>query len=190
MLKPTPLKSKTDDAAAGSDSRSEVTLRSLFEAEESNLLRFAFSLTGRRAVAEEIVQDAFLKLHARWKDVDSPRAWLVQAVRNQAITYLRKIKRESLRDERDGDVLEVIDWESIPERWIEQMEMTAALRQIVAELPDQDQELIRLKYFEGRKYREIAELTGLSIGNVGYRLHHLMQRLADDLRPFGIDNPS
>lgn len=190
MLKPTPLKSKSDVAAEETAGETAVTLRSLFESEESNLLRYAFSLTGRRAIAEEIVQDVFLKLHAHWSDVDSPRAWLIQAVRNQAITHLRKSKREILQDDQDASKFHDETSSPLPETLIERMELTAVLRQLVGQLSSQDRELIRLKYFEGRKYREISEATGLTIGNVGFRLHHIMQKLADQLRPFGIDDPS
>ncbi len=44
-----------------------------------------------------------------------------------------------------------------------------------------------MKYFEELKYAEISERTGLSIGNVGYRLHHILKRLADKLRKLGIE---
>ena len=66
----------------------QETLRSLFESEETPLLRYAFSLVRRRAVAEEIVQDAFLQLHIKWKDVGSPRAWLYRTVRNKVFNYM------------------------------------------------------------------------------------------------------
>jgi RNA polymerase sigma-70 factor (ECF subfamily) len=46
-----------------------------------------------------------------------------------------------------------------------------------------DQQLVRLKYFEGLKYREISERTGLTVSNVGFRLHTIMQTLAKGLQP-------
>ena len=74
------------------------TLQELFDAEESPLLRYAFSLTGRRAVAEEIVQEVFLQLHTHWDDVDAPTAWLFSSVRNRALKHIRDNKREVLND--------------------------------------------------------------------------------------------
>src|SRR5436190_1582456 len=47
--------------------------------------------------------------------------------------------------------------------------------------------LIKLKYNEDLKYQEISNRTGLSVGNVGYKLHHLLKGLADALRHAGID---
>ncbi len=53
-----------------------------------------------------------------------------------------------------------------------------------------DRQLIHLKYFEDLKYRDISEQTGLTISNVGYRLHHILKRLASKLRPLGADEDS
>ena len=48
------------------------SIEALFDAEESPLLRYAHGMVARREVAEEIVQDAFLKLYKHWKDIESP----------------------------------------------------------------------------------------------------------------------
>ena len=53
-----------------------MTLTALFEAEEGPLLQFAYGLVGRRSVAEELVQEACLRLHPLWAEVENPRAWL------------------------------------------------------------------------------------------------------------------
>lgn len=187
MLQPTPLKSTTE-IKKGVSSSDGITLRSLFDHEESNLLRFAFSIAGRREVAEEIVQDVFLQLHARWNEVDSPRAWLYQSVRNAAFNYLRKAKREVLQsdDEQATQSVEVKD--QPPDVVLEHMETTNALKRLLEKLSETDQQLVRLKYFEGLKYREISERTGLTVSNVGYRLHQIMQTLASGLQPMGRDD--
>ena len=70
------------------------------------------------------------------------------------------------------------------------MEATGALRQIIEQLEETDRRLIRLRYFEGLRYREISVQTGLSVGNVGYRLHHILKEMAARLRPLGIDTIS
>ena len=71
------------------------TLRQVFEVEESPLLRFAHGLTGRRETAEDLVQEAFLRLHAHWEEVAHPKAWLYRSVRNLALNHIRDHKRES-----------------------------------------------------------------------------------------------
>lgn len=190
MLKTTPEVNLTESPEEGSP-----TLRTLFESEESNLLRFAFSLTGRRAVAEEIVQEIFLQLHARWAEVNDPRAWLFRSVRNQAFHYLRKSRRETL----EGDVGQaaggLVDslgrpsYES-PDELMAHMETVAELRQLVSDLPEKDRRLVQLKYYEGLKYRDISQRTGLTISNVGFRLHQVIQKLAAGLLPRGSEEES
>lgn len=171
---------------------SQLTLQSLFESEETPLLHYAFSLVRRRAVAEEIVQEVFLQLHERWKDVDAPRAWLYRSVRNRAFNHLRDHQREVLGEAAEtGDKTPAVASEDDPpEAAIAHMEALSALRQFVEELDQDDQELVELKYFNDLKYRDISQKTGLNIGNVGYRLHHILKGLAARLRLLGFGDES
>ena len=181
MLKPTPRVNRSDAQGV-----SDLTLRTLFDAEETPLLRYALSITGRRAVAEEIVQEVFLQLHARWHEVDSPRAWLFRTVRNRSYSHVRDNKREVLSgDERDATSAGTED--EPPDVMILRTEAMDALRRLMNDLDETDRDLVKLKYFDDLKYRDISEKTGLSVGNVGYRLHHILKELAAKLRPLGID---
>lgn len=186
-------------SVGGSGGADGVTLRSLFEAEEASLLRYAWSLTGRRAVAEELVQEIFLQLHAKWGEVQAPRAWLYRCLRNRALNHLRQCKRETLDSDRrqansqiEGEELMgctnlTESTAETPDQVMARVEMSVMLRQQLDNLSEDDQQLIRLKYFDDLKYREISQQTGLSIGNVGFRLHKIMQQLASGMRPLGID---
>ncbi|WP_338687019.1 sigma-70 family RNA polymerase sigma factor [Haloferula helveola] len=158
------------------------TLRGIFEAEEGPLLRFAYGILGRREVAEDIVQDAFVRLHEHWDEVANPRAWLFRTVRNLSLNHLRDHKRERVTDEPP-------EWDNTggPEQQLARMEAMGAVRLLLAELPDEEQALIRLKYHEGLKYEQISTRTGLSVGNVGYKLHHLLKGLSMSLRRMGIE---
>ncbi len=184
MLQPTPRVQPF-----GVESGREPNLMALFDSEETPLLRYAFSLTGRRAVAEEIVQEVFLQLHKHWDDVEAPRAWLFRSVRNQSYNYLRNNRREVLGcEERDQMLPNARDQNA--EDLLLRMEATGVLRQILEELDEPDRQLVKLKYFDNLKYRDISEKTGLSISNVGYRLHHILKELGKKLHPLGFDEKS
>ncbi len=160
------------------------TLRQVFETEESPLLRFAHGLVGQRETAEDLVQEAFLKLHAHWEDVTNPRAWLFRSIRNLALNHIRDHKRETSIDSSH-------DWQSDhpdPEQNLGHLETLGTLQLLVAELDPADRQLIALKYHDNLKYDQISERTGLSIGNVGYKLHHALKNLADSLRRLGIES--
>jgi RNA polymerase sigma-70 factor (ECF subfamily) len=183
MLKPTPRVKPS-----GAQDVSELTVRTLFDTEETPLLRYAFALIGRRAVAEEIVQEVFLQLHIHWDEIDSPRAWLFRSVRNGVYNHIRDHRREVFSN--DGKTQSGNLDQEPPEAMLLRMEATGTLRQILDELDETDRQLVKLKYFQNLKYRDISAQTGLSISNVGYRLHHILKELAAKLRPLGIDEIS
>lgn len=180
------MPSPTQNENAGISEKPD--LLALFESEETPLLRYAFSLTGRRAIAEEIVQEVFLQLHANWEGVDNPRAWLFRSVRNRSYNHQRDGRREVGGDEMA--MATTASEDDTPEEVLQRLEAAGFLRLLLAELEEADRRLVQLKYFEDLRYREIAERTEMSIGNVGYRLHHILKQLADKLRHLGIDGIS
>jgi RNA polymerase sigma-70 factor (ECF subfamily) len=165
-----PMKSETQGIAA------------LFESEESGLLRFAIGLVGRRMVAEELVQEAFLRLHQVWADVETPRVWLYRSLRNLALNHLRDRPMEAQLNEETTPSAE-----GPLSEWMGRSEAVGMVRLLLAEMPEDDRRLVQLKFNENLKYQEISRRTGLSVGNVGYRLHHVLKGLADSLRRLGIE---
>jgi len=161
------------------------TLRQVFETEESPLLRFAYGLVGQRETAEDLVQDAFLKLHAHWDDVENPRAWLFKSIRNLALNHLRDHQRETPIKSSDDFPSNSPE----PDQSLGRLEAIGTLQLLVSELDPDDHQLISLRYLENLKYEQISQRTGLSISNVGYKLHHTLKRLADSLRHLGIESP-
>jgi RNA polymerase sigma factor (sigma-70 family) len=160
------------------------TLRQVFDAEESPLLRYAHGLVGQRETAEDLVQEAFLRLHEHWDDVTNPRAWLFRSIRNLALNHLRDHQRETTLETGR-------EWESPspdPEQVLGKQEAIGTLQLLVAELHEDDRAIITLKYHEGLKYDQISQRTGLSVGNVGYKLHHALKNLAGSLRRLGIES--
>jgi RNA polymerase sigma factor (sigma-70 family) len=159
------------------------TLRQVFDAEESPLRRYAHGLTGQRETAEDIVQDAFLRLHKHWHEVEQPRPWLFRCVRNLALNHLRDNKRNTSLDTSD-------EWQSDkpdPEAALGKLETIGTLQLLISELPEPDRTLVSLKYLSGLRYDEIASQTNLTVSNVGYKLHHTLKSLAVSLRHLGIE---
>ena len=161
-----------------------ISLRELFNAEESALLRYAYGIVGQRETAEDLVQEAFLRLHEHWSEVTSPKAWMYRSIRNLALNYLRDHRRETPMDDK-------AEWQSETPQADEElgkMEAVGALRMLMAEMQEQDQQLIAMKYKRQLSYEDISKQTGLSVSNVGYKLHHLLKGLADSLRRLGVDS--
>jgi len=167
-----------------------TTLAGLFAAEEGPLLRYAFGLTARRTVAEEVVQEAFLRLHQQWDEVRNPRAWLYRCVRNLGLNELRDHRREAPSPEEDATEKHADESTPTPDITLARHEAIGTLRLLIAELEAEDARLIQLKYIEHQSYADIARTTGLPIGTVGYKLHHLLKQLAASLRRAGIESPA
>ncbi len=170
-----------------------TSLEAVFEAEQSPLLRYAFGLVGRREVAEELVQEAFLQLHQHWQVVENPRAWLFRCVRNRSYNHLRDHRRESLAAPGMTDSPAFPDEarkdreQEAPDDVLGRLEAAGMLHVLVQGLEERDRELLRLKYVEGMSYGQIGERIEMSVGNVGWRLHHVLKNLADALRRSGVE---
>lgn len=160
------------------------TFRQVFEEEEGPLLRYACGLAGRRETAEDIVQEAFLKLHGHWNEVENPCAWLFRCVKNLSINHARDTRREIL----DSEAGHHEPGGAGADEQLGKMEAMGTLRMLMAELPPADRRLVTLKYHNGMKYEQISRATGMSVGNVGYKLHHILKHLADSLRRMGVES--
>ena len=159
------------------DDRSATLCRALREY-EGPLLRYAARLLGDRDRGRDVVQEAFLRLcrEADPAALDGRlRPWLFRVVRQRAIDCLRKDGRmSSLLDSTFGEAASV---EHDPAVAADAREAATSAVEAVQDLPDREQELIRLKFEHGMSYREMAETTGLSESNVGYLLHMAIKKL-------------
>ena len=70
-----------------------------------------------------------------------------------------------------------------PQALLEKRQSMGRVLSLLDALPDKQQEVIRLKFQHGLSYREISEVTGLSVSNVGYLLHRGLRSLREMLNP-------
>lgn len=159
------------------------SIRDIFDSEESALLRFAYGICGQRETAEDIVQEAFLRLHEHWDEVQNPLAWLYRSIRNLALNHIRDHRKESPMQVGE-------EWQSespMASEVLGKMEAVGVLRMLMADMHDEDRNIIDLKYQRQMSYEDISKRTGLTVSNVGYKLHHLLKNLADSLRRMGVE---
>jgi RNA polymerase sigma-70 factor (ECF subfamily) len=166
------------------------TIEELFTALESPLLSYAQRLTGAFAAAEDVVQDAFMKLHAQFDEVREPRRWLYRTVHNLALNQRRRSARivpmPGASDDPASPGLESADPQPLPDETIARWEGIGLVRLSLETLDERSRELIRLKFNENLSYREIARHTGLTVGHVGYLLHHALKGIAGELARNGV----
>jgi RNA polymerase sigma factor (sigma-70 family) len=163
-------------------------VRKAFEQYEGPLIRYAAHITGNTDQARDVVQDTFLKLcAAEQADVESHlAAWLYTVCRNRALDVRRKEVRvvsldtnAASRRESGGPPAAAL---------AEFHEMHSRVLGVVGTLSQDQQEVIRLKFQDALSYKEISQVTGHSVTNVGFLLHtairNIRARLANqaDLR--------
>ncbi len=169
------------------DKSGQLSLTEVFEQLETPLLRYAYQLVKRIEVAQDLVQDAFLKLHAREGEVLDPKPWLYRTVHNLAMNYHRKENRIVPLPESDQNPDSDSQFGAVPmpDEQITRLEAIGQIRLVVGALSPEKRTLLRLKFEEELSYKEISAKTGLSVSNVGYQLHHLLKSLATEIQESG-----
>ena len=166
------------------------TIEGLFAALDSPLLGYALRLSGDLSVAENTVQEAFMRLHAQFDEVREPRRWLYRTVHNLALNHRRqagKIVPLTPPTEEDApSANDTVDPPPLPDEQIARWEGIGLVRLSLESLDDRSRELVRLKFNEELSYKEISARTGLNIGHVGYLLNHALKAIADELARNGV----
>jgi RNA polymerase sigma-70 factor (ECF subfamily) len=169
-------------------SPAETTMQ-LFDQLRAPLLRYLISLRLSIPDAEEIVQDVFLALyrHLRERKPESNlRAWAFAVAHNQGLKSRMRTRRMSAPGGAPPE--ETADESPDPEEMFASQQRQDQLRAIVRALPEQDQWCLTLRA-EGLRYREIAEVLGVSLGTVANSLERSIARLtrADSARLTRVD---
>src|SRR3954451_22517429 len=106
------------------------SIEELFSALESPLLAYAMRLAGQLSAAEDIVQEAFMKLHAQFEQVREPRRWLYRTVHNLALNHRRDSGKIISLDSRteQNDAGDTTDPQPLPDEQIARWEGIGLVR--------------------------------------------------------------
>jgi RNA polymerase sigma-70 factor (ECF subfamily) len=167
------------------------SIEEVFSALESPLLSYALRLLGERALAEDAVQEAFMRLHTQFTEVREPKRWLYRTVHNLALNHRRqeakivRLQPVAAHDE-PASAPDTADPEPLPDEQIIRWEGIGLVRLSLSALDERSREVVRLKFDEDLSYKQISERTGLTTGHVGYLLHHALKTIAAELARAGL----
>ena len=159
------------EAAGGGD---QAALQRLYEALSSRLYGFLVGLTGRSSLAEDLLQQTFLRAMENLgrRRPGNVRAWLFTIARNLAHDAARASKRLSVSTVPDDP-----DPSPSPSHQAVIDETTEQIRREVARLPDNQREVILLRYYADLSFKEIADLLGCPVNTALTRAHYGLKKL-------------
>lgn len=151
----------------------EAELRRLYESEFAVLVRHASYIVQSRDIAEELVQEAFIRLMTKPpREQARVGAWLRTVVNNLALDYVRRVKVE----ERVTERVQTVEYgPSVEDVTMTEMDRLR-VQQSLKELGERDQKALMLRH-SGYSYREIAERLDCPTEQVGVILIRALKKL-------------
>ena len=155
---------------------------------QGSLVRFAGKLLRDHETAQDVVQETFLQVAKhprRLLDVNNCHNWLLRVTRNIGVSRIRKEARQRKHTEifRERATQQAAQKASSVTGALEAEELRSRVRSEIDRLNPRYREVLLLKVQEDKSYKEIAEITGLTVTNVGYLLHRAMKQLSSRLHP-------
>lgn len=142
--------------------------------QQHRLSRLAVVLTGDVGLAEDLVQDAMVKIVAKWPKVrasDDPVAYASRVVINQWRDTGRRLTRQR---EPAAKAVEPVDWDSAGHAALGRIVMDEAL----AHLTVKQRAVLFLRFYEDRSVREVAHILNCSEGNVKSQTSYALKQLS------------
>jgi RNA polymerase sigma-70 factor (sigma-E family) len=148
------------------ETEAESAFAWLFRDEYPAIVRTAYLMLGDRAAAEDVAQEAFVRLYGRWRKVsryDRPGAWVRRVAIREASRARRRPRALALEPEQPG---------------IAQAGSDLDLRRALLSLPPNQRAAIVLHYLEDLPVARVAELMGVATSTAKVHLHRARKRLA------------
>jgi len=140
--------------------------------------RYAARLLSDLEAGKDIAQEVFLRLEQKKDSIEHPQAWAYKTARNLVIDQYRKSGRtEPLTKDLPADATRFD-----PVILTEKKEILTMIQQKINDLSPRHREVLRLKFQEGLKYTQIAEVIGETVTTVAWLLHEAIAMLRKEMR--------
>lgn len=161
---------------------------------QTRLLNFIYRTIGDRERAEDLVQEAFVRVHRHLHRFDQNRkfsTWIYTIASNLAKNELRNRSRnplvlfQSIRKEWEPEArpLQFEDTSARPDDLFRKRHLRELVEWAVAQLPEHHREVFVLRELEGKSYEEIADITDCNLGTVKSRLNRARNSFAAVIAP-------
>lgn len=159
----------------------------LLDRHKAKIYSYIYSMVGRAEVANDIFQETFTKVITKLDETYNEQgkwiAWVMRIAHNATIDYLRKQKRfvdvNSNTDDDSYDFYERLPDEKLvdAEERLEMDEAKNSLMKHIAKLPEEQRQVVMLRHYYEMSFKEIAELTNVSINTALGRMRYALINL-------------
>lgn len=153
----------------------------IFERHADVAFSLAYRMCGRRATAEDVVQEAFLSVWRSGRRYDvargSVRSWVLSVVHNRAVDAFRRTTVRQGQDVPDTGHSESMPAADRTDLEVERREDVRQVRAALEDLPSDQRRVIELSYFGGFTHTQIAEMLELPAGTVKGRMRLGLSKL-------------
>lgn len=152
---------------------------------KDTLYRLALRITLDTAEAEDIVQETLIKVWNRrdsWEQIDSIEAFALTICRNLALDYVKS--QDAQNPSIDEKPIERADTSSTPYDDVQQSDRLQLVRNLVNALPEKQRSCMQLRDFEGKSYREIAEIMQIPENQVKVNIFRARQTIKQRFEKF------
>lgn len=146
---------------------------------KNELYRLALRITLNPAEAEDVVQDTLIKVwdkRDQWNEIDSIEAFSLVICRNLALDKTKKKGHDNLSIEEETNI-EPVASASNPLEQTLQNDRIEQVRRLINELPEKQRSCIQLRDFEGKSYKEVAEVLGITEEQVKVNIFRARQTI-------------
>lgn len=133
--------------------------------------------------ADDVLQNTFIKVFQYLKDFKGESklfSWMYRIATNEAITFIKqKAKRKGTTSE--SMQTKIVD-NLRADTFFDGNEIQIKLQKAVAQLPEKQQLVFKMKYYEEIKYEELSEILGTSVGALKASYHHAVKKIEDFMK--------
>jgi len=166
----------------------EQAFRELMNRHQSKIYSYIYSMVGSPEIANDIFQETFTKVITKMDDTYNEQgkwiAWVMRIAHNATIDYLRKQKRfvdvsSNYDDDSNTDFYDRLPDEDLvsAQEQLEKDEARSSLMRHIAELPEEQRTVVMLRHYYEMPFKEIAELTDVSINTALGRMRYALINL-------------
>lgn len=148
------------------------------------LFRFACSLLGNQAEAEDVVQETFLRAlsQGEHKGVENPEAWCMTVARNLSYDQLRRRQKSSIPiGDKQGEWERLEESSTTPEQQLVALDGISHIQKLIGQLPATQREVMHLRDIEGHSYQEIADILQVEVGLVKASLSRARKKVKEQI---------